>query len=161
MASFTTSNGQTWELNLTIADIKRVRNADIDNEGEGPIDLLALDSGSPPLLTRIGIDVALLCDIIYVLVQPQADKAGVSSEDFGSLLGGDTIAAASDAFYEALADFFRRLRRNDLSAALEKQKSLIAESVMEATTQIKDFNVKKALKETLGKQSIGSPGQLG
>jgi len=40
------------------------------------------ETGDPPLLTRLGTDVILLCDVIFASVKPQADQHGVSDEQF-------------------------------------------------------------------------------
>jgi len=69
--------------------------------------------------------VILLCDVIFVLVKPQADAAGVSDEQFAAALGGDAILAAQTAFYEELVDFFRKLGRTDLAKAVDAQRRMI------------------------------------
>ncbi|MBU0717313.1 MAG: hypothetical protein KJ749_03615, partial [Planctomycetes bacterium] len=53
------------------------------------VNLLELEAGDPPLLTRLGTDVILLCDVIFALVKPQADTSGVTDEQFGAALGGE------------------------------------------------------------------------
>ena len=80
MKTFTDSAGRTWTVSLTIDAAKRVK-------GLLDVNLLELEAGDPPLLTKLGTDVILLCDVIFALVKPQADAAGVSDEQFGAALG--------------------------------------------------------------------------
>ena len=129
MKTFNDSAGRTWKLELTIAAAKRVK-------ALTGTDLLALDQGDPPALTKLGLDVMLLCDVIFAVLQPQADAAGVSDEQFGESLGGEAILAARNAFFEELADFFRGLGRADLARAIAAQEKLVAAAVEQADRRI-------------------------
>src|SRR6056297_3020987 len=118
MKNFTDSAGRSWSIQLNIAAAKRVR----DLLG---VDILAPEAGHPPLMTRLGTDEILLCDLIYCLVKPQADSQNVTDEQFGSALGGDAILAAQQALYEEMCDFFRSRGRSHTAAALAKQHEMI------------------------------------
>jgi len=100
------------------------------------VDLLALAEGDPPLLTRLAMDVILLCDVIFALLKPQADELGVTDEQFGAALGGDAILSAQKAFYEEMADFFLKLGRGDLARALTAQQALIVAAVAETQRRL-------------------------
>jgi len=114
MKTFTDTAGRTWTLALTIDAAKRVK-------GLLDVNLLELEAGDPPLLTRIGTDVILLCDVIFALVKPQADASGVTDEQFAAALGGETILAAQTALYEELVGFFRGLGADDrIATATER-----------------------------------------
>lgn len=118
MKTFKDSTGRSWEITLTVGSVKRVR-ALLD------VDLLAIEEGDPPLLTRLATDVILLCDVIFVLVKPQADKLDVDDVEFGESLGGEVIADAQDAFYEELVLFSQSRHRMDLVKAIKSQRELI------------------------------------
>ena len=154
MRTFTDSAGRTWTLSLTLDAAKRVRSL-LD------INLLDLESGEPPLLTRLGTDVILLCDVVFAIVKPQADTAGVSDEEFGAALGGDVILAAQTAFYEELVDFFRQLGRSDLARAVDAQRRMIELTVKGIETRIEGLDiegeVEAILAETPGALSTSSP----
>jgi hypothetical protein len=117
MSSFRDSAGRLWEVDITIAAVKRVRSL-------VGIDLLALAEGDPPLITRLGTDIALLCDALYAVVKPQADPLGVSDEDFGESLAGETISHAYDAFWESLTDFTRG-HNPAVVTAIERQQQIV------------------------------------
>lgn len=154
MRTFTDSAGRTWTVSLTLDAAKRVRSL-LD------INLLDLESGEPPLLTRLGTDVILLCDVVFAIVKPQADAAGVSDEEFGVALGGDVILAAQTAFYEELVDFFRQLGRSDLARAVDAQRRMIELTVKGIETRIEGLDiegeVEAILAETPGALSTSSP----
>ncbi len=157
MKTFTDTAGRTWTVALTIDAAKRVKSL-LD------VNLLELEAGDPPLLTRLGTDVILLCDVIFALVKPQADAAGVSDQEFAAALGGDAILAAQTAFYEELADFFRKLGRGDLAKAVDAQRRMIDLAVARIETRIDKLDLEAAIETylpdrqtTLGEPSTSSP----
>ena len=150
MKTFTDNAGRAWTLSLTIDAAKRVK-------GLLDVNLLELEAGDPPLLTRLGTDVILLCDVIFALVKPQADAAGVTDEQFGAALGGETILAAQTAFYEELVDFFRKLGRTDLAKAVDAQRRMIDLAVRRIETRIDRLDLEAAVESTLGEPSTNLP----
>jgi len=157
MKTFTDTAGRTWTLALTIDAAKRVKSL-LD------VNLLELDlpagkagAGDPPLLTRLGTDVILLCDVIFALVKPQADAAGVSDQEFAAALGGDVVLAAQTAFYGELVDFFRKLGRGDLAKAVDAQRRMIDLAVARIETRIDKLDLEAAIETTLGEPSTSSP----
>ena len=150
MKTFTDTAGRTWTVALTIDAAKRVKSL-LD------VNLLELEAGDPPLLTRLGTDVILLCDVIFALVKPQADAAGVSDEQFAAALGGDVVLAAQTAFYGELVDFFRKLGRGDLAKAVDAQRRMIDLAVARIETRIDKLDLEAAVETTLGEPSTSSP----
>jgi len=154
MKTFADSAGRTWTVSLTLDSVKRVR----DLLG---VNLLELDQGEPPLLPRIGTDVILLCDMIFAILKPQADAAGVSDAEFGAALGGEVIMAAQKAFYEELVGFFRQLGRGDLARAVEAQQRMILLAVAAVERRIEGVDVEGEIEKTLGSWSGSSPASSG
>ncbi len=150
MKTFTDNAGRTWTISLTIDAAKRVKSL-LD------VNLLELEAGDPPLLTRLGTDVILLCDVIFALVKPQADAAGVSDQEFAAALGGDVVLAAQTAFYEELVDFFRKLGRTDLAKAVGAQRRMIDLAVARIETRIDRLDLEAAVESTLGGPSTNWP----
>lgn len=142
MHTFNDTKGRTWEINLTIGAVKRVKQAlDVDlldplselsqpDTGDKPdlsVDLLAQTSlERMPLLTRLQADVVLLIDVIFVLVQPQAKELDVSDEQFGEALGGDAAYAAYDSFMCEWQAFFLQLRRETAAKAISRSMAMVA-----------------------------------
>ena len=150
MKTFTDTAGRTWTLALTIDAAKRVK-------GLLDVNLLELEAGDPPLLTKIGTDVILLCDVIFALVKPQADASGVTDEQFAAALGGETILAAQTALYEELVGFFRGLGRADLAKAVDVQRRMIDLAVRRIETRIDKLDLEAAIETTLGESFTNSP----
>ena len=165
MRAFTDSAGRAWTLSLTLDAAKRVKSL-------LGVNLLELDKGDPPLLTRLGTDVILLCDVVFAILKPQAEAAGVTDEQFGGALGGDIILAAQTAFYEEMVDFFQKLGRADLAKAVEAQRRIIeleirrmevgigmAQTKLQTRIERADLEtqIDAALDKTLGKLSTSSP----
>jgi len=151
MKTFTDTSGREWTIALTIDAAKRVRDL-------LSVNLLQLEAGEPPLLTRLGTDVILLCDVIFALVKPQADAASMTDEEFGAALGGEAILAAQTAFYEELVLFFRSLGRRDLAKAVEAQQRMIDLAVAGIETRIEDLDLEQAVETTLGESLPNWPG---
>lgn len=150
MKTFTDSAGRTWTLSLTLDAAKRVK-------GLLDVNLLELERGDPPLLTRLGTDVILLCDVIFCLVKPQADASGVTDEQFGAALGGEAILAAQTALYEELVDFFRKAGRADLARAVAAQRRIIDLAVERTEARIESFDLEAAVESMDGEPSTSSP----
>jgi len=114
MRTFVDATGRTWTVIVNVNAVKRVR--DLLKE-----DLLDVST----ILPRLLLDPILLCDVLYVICKPQADKMGVSDEEFASAMAGDVIAQAKSAFLEEYVDFFpEQSQRETLRLAIEKSKIL-------------------------------------
>jgi len=131
MQTFQDNQGRPWEVELNVHALKRV-------SGTLDVDLLTvMDGGEDSLLERLVVDPVLLCDVIYVLCRPQADKEKISDEDFGRAMAGDAIDAATTAFLEELVNFFPKARRAVLRKALQKVKKL-EEMALKAAAKVLD-----------------------
>ena len=150
MKTFTDTAGRTWTIALTIDAAKRVK-------GLLDVNLLELEAGDPPLLTRIGTDVILLCDVVFALVKPQADATSVTDEQFAAALGGEAILAAQTALYEELVHFFRGLGRADLAKAVDAQRRMIDMAVQRIETRIDKLDLEAAIETTLGESFTSWP----
>jgi hypothetical protein len=103
MKTFTDSAGRVWTLQVTVSSIKRVKSL-------AGVNLCDLNDGEPPLIARLESDLILLFDVIFSLVKPQADAAGVTDEQFAQAMGAPAAGQAVQAFWEELVDFFQSAR---------------------------------------------------
>lgn len=149
MKSFVDTANRTWTIQMTVDAVKRVKNL-------VGVNLLDIGGGDPPLLTRFGTDIMILCDVIYALIKPQADALGVTDEQFGASLGGEGILGAQSAFYEELISFFQGMGRKDLMKAVLAQRNLIEKAVQKVAIQIDLLNMDQVIEETFGKLSTNS-----
>ena len=111
MKTFKDNAGRTWTVDVNIATVKRVKSL-------LKIDLT--DAVEGKLLDRFILDPILLCDVIYVICKPEADKEKITDEQFGLAMAGDAIEHATEALLEELIEFFPELQRPTLRVALGK-----------------------------------------
>jgi len=150
MSAFTDNAGRTWTISVTFGSIKRVK------ELLG-VNLARLEDGDPPLLTQLGTDVVLLCDVIYCLIKPQADAQDVSDEQWAAAMGGEAILSAHNAFYEALQDFFRSAGRPDVVKAARKQKVMIELAVKAGEQRLDGIDPEREIESIYGGSDTSSP----
>lgn len=149
MRSFTDSAGRAWDVVINVAAVKRVR-------GLLGVDLNGLiTDGARPLAALLD-DPCKLVDVLYVLCREQAEAAGVTDEQFGAAMGGDSLAHAADAFLEELIDFFRDPRaRASLRRLIAAGKQAASLAMDEAERVIQSLDP-----ASLAKTSTALPGSL-
>ena len=137
MRQFTDTKERVWDVELNVRQMKRVRDVlgiDLVNVIQAGKDgAVATDT-----LDRVANDPILLVDILWVLCEGQAKAAGVTDDDFGSSLAGDSIADATRAFLDELVDFFPGARRLylrkavDLARKYERESAEVLQKVLES-----------------------------
>jgi hypothetical protein len=120
MKTFIDNSGRTWAVTINVDSIKRVRDA---------LGVNLLDAVDGKLIERLVADPILLCDILYVLCQPEASAQGVNDSEFGRAMAGDAIDHATTSLLEELVAFFPATRRQLLSKALTKLRALEARAI--------------------------------
>jgi regulator of extracellular matrix RemA (YlzA/DUF370 family) len=147
MHSFVDNANRTWELTINVAMVKRVR-ALVE------VDLYGLVDEGFKSLSALIADPVQLADVLFCLCKEQAEKAGVTDEDFGRALAGDAIARAADAFVEELIDFFPDARaRAGLRKAINAGRQVRDKVLTHAETLLKAIDP-----ETEAKKWIDSSG---
>lgn len=136
--SFTDTEGRRWTLNITIADVRRVRD-------QLDIDLMELVEGG--LLERIAGDPVLLVDLLYALCGD--DAAALGDQAFGRSFDGDVIEQAQRAFVEAVIDFFPPAKRETLRRLMSKIEALEQKALNWMNTQIDNGKLDEALDQQL------------
>ena len=127
MASFRDNEKNIWDLSITVNTLKRLKEIDVDLMGD-----------LNKMLEKMASDPILLCDILYVTCQKQADERKMSDVDFGEMLVGDVIEHATEAFVEALINFIPARRGKLLRAMMAKGQEI---------AQIEEKQVEKAIAE--------------
>jgi len=133
MRSFKDNKSRSWEVDVNVATLRRVR----DKLG---VNLYELADPTADIVSRLFGDPILLCDVLFVLVSDQAERSGISDEDFGRSLAGDAFEHAADALWDAVVDFFPNPRiREALQRIAEKGRALqpaILERMLAETDRI-------------------------
>ncbi len=133
MKSFCDNTGRSWLISVNVGTIKKVRalcNVDLAN-------IISIENGEKPkidLLEKLATDPVLLVDVLYAICKDEADKLGVSDEDFGRAMAGDSIEYATTALLDEVIDFFPEVKRQALKKILsvtrrfqEKTKEVLKE----------------------------------
>jgi hypothetical protein len=122
MAAFKDALGRKWSISIDVGTIKRVR------ELTG-FELLSIVENDGAALGKLRDDIPLLVDVLYAIVEPQANAygpwwrrllgigRGITDEEFGRGLRGDCIERAWELIIGELAAFFPEGRRLLLLAA--------------------------------------------
>lgn len=145
MKAFTDNAGRTWDVEINVAAIKRVR-------GLVGVDLLEIVEGT--LIEKLIRDPVLLCDVIYAVCKPQADQRSVSDEDFGRSMAGDAIEHATTALLEELVSFCPSPRdRKNLGRVLEATREL-----MDRARDLIEQRLDAGVLEQVGEQALQTLG---
>lgn len=155
MQKFKDSGGKCWEIQLPIGEVARIRKA-----SEGQFNLW--EPAKDDLADRLANDMPLFWELLWHLVEPQAEVASVSADDFGKAMAAECLYDAQKKFFEEWRDFFRRLARPDAEAivekiaqyrakALELVKAKLATAELEKIDQRVETKMQRILNEQFGK----------
>jgi len=150
MHLFTDRQGRDWEVEITVATVKRVQDL-LKYSLYG----LLQDEARP--LGDLVADPVRLVDTLYVVCRPQAVRLQVSDEDFGRLFAGDVLERATDAFLAELVDFFPQARaRGALAQILDKGRKLQTILFDRAERELAEVDLEKAADSLLEKWKSSS-----
>ncbi len=108
MKIFKDNKNRKWEIEVNIFTVKLVK----DLLGVNIVDLKDDET-----MSKIKNDMIFIIDVIFVLCKEQADKLGISDEEFAKGLMGDPLENAVSAFIEAWTDFFPEATRKRMKAS--------------------------------------------
>jgi hypothetical protein len=149
------SVGLAWAIEINVTSIKRVR------------ELVHVDLAQPeepaagskePLITRLSIDPILICDVLYALCRPAAEKLSITDEAFGQSMGGESLQAGQVALFEELADFFQKLGRTEKASMIRSQQRATTLAVATGTKKVEGLDLEAMVASAFGDTSTSSPG---
>jgi hypothetical protein len=150
MKTFLDSTDRQWAITIHVTAIKRLR-------GLLNVDLYSLIDNKFEGLGKLLSDPVQLVDVIYVLCKDDADREGITDEEFGRAMRGDAIARATEAFLSEFTDFFPDPKVRE---GLRK--------VLETTHKVRDILLSRGLREVdeidledLASQVVNSNGLSG
>jgi len=150
MKTFKDNEGRTWTVAVNIATVKRVKTL---------LGVNLLDAIEGKLIENLAIDPVLLCDVIYAVCKPDADRNNITDEEFGRAMAGDVIEHATVAFLEELVDFFPEAKRLVLRKALTKFQRVEKLAIETANKYLDSPEMEKKI-ETALKNITDSSGNL-
>jgi hypothetical protein len=110
MTTFLDSEGREWRLALTIGLCRKIRD-------EVGVDIGNLKDGQAFL--QMAADPYRFAETLWMLCEVQAEKTGVSPEQFAEGLTGDALDGALVALLEAAANFTRAPMRGAVRTMLQ------------------------------------------
>lgn len=148
MKTFTDNASRVWTVAINVNAIKRVR-------ALANVNLLEVIEGM--LLERLIRDPVLLCDVVYAVCKPEADKVGVSDEEFGQAMAGDAIDHATKALLEELVGFSpSRQARANLQRILETTWRVMDKAHEAVAARIDSGEIERAAEQLLATSSSSS-----
>lgn len=96
MQTFKDNAGRSWTVSIDVDAVRRVR---------GGLNINLTSTDFSKVLEQLLSDPVLLCDVLFVICKPEADRNGVSDVDFGRAMAGDAIETATRALLDELANF--------------------------------------------------------
>lgn len=148
MKVFTDNASRVWTVAINVNAIKRVR-------ALANVNLLEVIEGT--LLERLIRDPVLLCDVVYAVCKPEADKVGVSDEEFGQAMAGDAIDHATKALLEELVGFSpSRQGRANLQRILETTWRVMEKAHEAVAARIDSGEIERAAEQLLATSSSSS-----
>lgn len=160
MKTFNDNSGRTWNVEVNVAAVKRVRSLTDAN-------LLQVVDDPGGLIERFIRDPVLLCDVIYAVCKPQADEREppVTDEEFGRAMAGDAIEHATAALLKELVSFSPSPRdRRNLGRVLEATRRVMDKARDLIETRLESGEVERAMERALedlataGERPSGSSG---
>lgn len=126
MPSFKDGLNRCWNLEITVIELKRVK----DRLG---VDLGECAHGKNEVINRLAEDEVFLIDVLSLVLEDQYQKAGLTVEQFVTGFFGQGAHDATEALVEAIANFIRPQRGRVLRAIWRKMtatKELATERVL-------------------------------
>lgn len=138
MGHFLDTEGRAWSVVVNPTTAKRVR----ERLGVNLFNVFSHE------LERVFSDTFLLIDVLFVLIEQQAQDASVSADEFGEAMDGDAIEAGAEALLDAVAESFPTTKRQAFRRIIDEGKKVAA---------MMNGELEKALDE-LDLRSLISPG---
>lgn len=125
MRKFKDRLDREWIVEINVSAVRRVERI----TGINLLKILDKANDGSTLLGRIGSDPLTLIDVLFALVKPDADKAGVDQDSFDRAFSGDVLLDSRNALLEELTLFFPDQRVRNLIASLVRQNEKVADMV--------------------------------
>lgn len=149
MSKFKDAEGKDWDLRITVGHLRPLR------EDFG-IDLrAALKEDDTTFAEAVG-DPEKLGQILWVLLGPQAEKAGITPETFVMRFDGETVERAAVALVEAIVGFFRPGAGEKVGVALRKGQTYLRTKVATGLDRLTDAEIERGVDRALASMTSKS-----
>lgn len=98
METFKDCLGRNWVLNLTYNLADKIK-------ADHGVDLLDLEDIGKTFVKFQSLDMRLFFEVLWTMIEKQADAAGITEESYGEGMDGEATARAMEAFEKAIVNF--------------------------------------------------------
>lgn len=137
--TFVDDQGRTWVVRLTVGLCRKINDR---------FSLDALNAWNGKFVTALAADSALLLDVLWLCVEQQANRDGVTQEQFFDGLGPTAFAQLAEAIQDAVLGFTLPAGRAALREIMRKDR----EAKDYAVTWLREQDQTAILKEKLDQE---------
>ncbi|HWL07342.1 MAG TPA: hypothetical protein VNQ76_02910 [Planctomicrobium sp.] len=146
-----------WTFHFPFMFVKRLKAQGIANllEPEKPLS----DAKPHPTVMLLREDLEYFVDVVWECVKEQAEKLGITAEQFGESLDESAFSGCRESFFQEWTDFFQKSGVPEKAAGLRKQLEVLnatAERIAQIQTNDLMGPVDAALKSLASSNSSGS-----
>lgn len=152
-AAFTDLAGTSWRVRINVAAIRLVRE-------RHSLDLLKILDREANPFAELADDPLRLCDVLWTLIAPQAEEAGIAELTWLENMAGDVLTSAAYALMEATVDFFPQHRRGPLAAMLAKMRTAEAALTTRLTAYANSPEIDQTIAAELAKMETTAADRL-
>lgn len=143
MKTFTDKNGKDWLITIDVEAVHQCRE-------QLDVDVVGLVDDGMAGLGKLLVDPVTFTNVVYVICKEEAEKQNLDLRAFRKSLGGPSLLQASDAFVEALIDFFPDPRqRAGLTKVIEKARKLSSLAMEQADAKIDAVDVESEARKLI------------
>lgn len=139
---FKDKTGREWIIDLDVVTCRAIK------KSHG-VDLANYHDGNAHRV--LWSDDEKLVNVLWDLVEAQAQREGIDAESFGKSLNGDALAAALDAIQAAVVGFTRPDRRELVRQIQAKASQITAKMIAKAAAEISSERTDARLDAALDK----------
>ena len=151
MSKFVDATGDEWDLRITAGHLRPLR----EDFGVDLRDALKAEDNS--LADALG-DPEKFVSVIYFLCDDQAQKKGVSPQDFALRMDGETLENAATALFGAVNSFFRPRTGDKAEKAFRTGLTRLSEAVGAAFDRLPEYLTSSAGASSSGEPPASTPG---
>jgi len=154
MPSFTDTNETEWDVALTMAELRRVREELGVDLGKPTEAVAGYADGNTPLLTLLNYDLSLIGDLLAVVLEGQLAEQELDAQALARRLDGATLRAARDALLDAIADFHHGIGNDHVPAIIQKERAARDAAVSDATSRVQSLDTAAAAQHAIDQAGV-------
>jgi hypothetical protein len=135
MQQFLDKTGHPWKIDLSTGEMIRIKKASKFNLLDPHLPLV---EGGHPLAVVIDDDIEELYELIWFIVEPQANAEDWTAQRFYESLSDECLILARNALFEEWRDFFQRIQRYETAMSLEQMRKARSMAVTKIRAKLQE-----------------------